>query len=242
MQIENEKWKKIMDEKFKNYGYEVMNQEVVLTPEEIYFIGKSIGGKYLDYDYISAMQDIEKQKGIRRQEIIRQLEQKGYAEENFFGELEFGEECLDLLRPLYQGEYEAELILREKEGGALHYKFHHWEGRILAVSCQNMDYRLRMIEKAELESLLQSLLPAESKEAEEAECISAKEAERSIILKGTHIGKDACLYFYGEKEGCFYEADLARISGKELKKLKKKTVYEQAIKILRGEWENGLSR
>ena len=33
-------------------------KELILSPEEIYYIGKVSGGKYLDYDYIAAMQDI----------------------------------------------------------------------------------------------------------------------------------------------------------------------------------------
>ena len=33
-------------------------KELILFPEEIYYIGKVSGGKYLDYDYIAAMQDI----------------------------------------------------------------------------------------------------------------------------------------------------------------------------------------
>ena len=37
--------------------------------------------------------------------------------------------------------------------------------------------------------------------------IATDQAERSIILKGTHIGKDTCLYFYAEKGGYFYEMD-----------------------------------
>lgn len=209
-------------------------KELILTPEEIYFIGKTVGGKYLDYDYILAMEDIGKQKGIKRQEIISGLETKGYAQEDFFGELELDGQCLDLIRPLYQGEYEAELILREKEG-SLHYKFHHWRGRILAVNCQAGEYRLWVIEKAELVSLLKHLLPEKFQEAESEELISAKEVERSIIIKGTHIGKDASLYFYGEKKGCFYEADPVRTDGKCLKKLEKETVYKQAKKILIGE-------
>ena len=39
-------------------------KELILSPEEIYYIGKVSGGKYLDYDYIAAMQDIGKRGKI----------------------------------------------------------------------------------------------------------------------------------------------------------------------------------
>ena len=57
-------------------------KELILSPEEIYYIGKVSGGKYLDYDYIAAMQDIGKRGKIKAQEILDGLERKGYAEED----------------------------------------------------------------------------------------------------------------------------------------------------------------
>ena len=49
-------------------------KELILSPEEIYYIGKVSGGKYLDYDYIVAMQDIGKRGKIKAQEILDGLE------------------------------------------------------------------------------------------------------------------------------------------------------------------------
>ena len=46
-----------------------------------------------------------------------------------------------------------------------------------------------------LSPLLENNVQTEKKEA----YIATDQAERSIILKGTHIGKDTCLYFYAEK-------------------------------------------
>ena len=40
-------------------------KEFILSPEEIYYIGKVSGGKYLDYDYISSMNDIGKRGKIK---------------------------------------------------------------------------------------------------------------------------------------------------------------------------------
>ena len=52
-------------------------KELLLSPEEIYYIGKVSGGKYLDYDYIAAMKDIGKRGKIKHQEILDSLERKG---------------------------------------------------------------------------------------------------------------------------------------------------------------------
>ena len=67
---------------------------------------------------------------IKQQEILDSLERKGYAQEDFLGNLEVEPACIEILKPLYQGMYESELILREEAGESVHYKFHHMENRI----------------------------------------------------------------------------------------------------------------
>lgn len=72
---------------------------------------------------------MEKRGKIKQQEILDSLERKGYAQEDFLGNLEVEPACIEILQPLYQGMYESELILREEAGESVHYKFHHMENR-----------------------------------------------------------------------------------------------------------------
>lgn len=129
-------------------------KEFILSPEEIYYIGKVSGGKYLDYDYIAAMKDIGKRGKIKQQEILDSLERKGYAQEDFLGNLEVEPACIEILQPLYQGMYESELILREEAGESVHYKFHHMENRITSVECRSQEYRIRVQDKEGIERML----------------------------------------------------------------------------------------
>lgn len=129
-------------------------KEFILSPEEIYYIGKVSGGKYLDYDYIAAMKDIGKRGKIKQQEILDSLERKGYAQEDFLGNLEVEPACIEILKPLYQGMYESELILREEAGESVHYKFHHMENRITSVECRPQEYRIRVQDKEGVERML----------------------------------------------------------------------------------------
>lgn len=210
-------------------------KELILSPEEIYYIGKVTGGKYLDYDYIAAMQDIGKRGRIKEQEMLDDLERKGYAQEDFLGNLEVEPACVEILQLLYQGMYESELILREESGESVHYKFHHMENRITSVECQSQEYRVRMQDKEGIEKILYSLFENNVQTAEREEYIATDQAERSIILKGTHIGKDASLYFYAEKGGYFYEMAPEQTEGRLLRLVEKNVVCEQAKKILMGD-------
>ena len=140
-----------------------------------------------------------------------------------------------MLQPVYQGMYESELILREESGASVHYKFHHMENRITSVECRAQEYRVRAQDKKEIEKMLYSLL-AEDVHTEEREAyIAIDQAERSIILKGTHIGKDTCLYFYAEKGGFFYEIAPEQKEETILRLVEKNVVCEQAKKILMGD-------
>ena len=199
-------------------------KEFILSPEEIYYIGKVSGGKYLDYDYIAAMKDIGKRGKIKQQEILDSLERKGYAQEDFLGNLEVEPACIEILQPLYQGMYELELILREEAGESVHYKFHHMENRITSVECRSQEYRIRVQDKEGIERMLSPLLEnnvqAEKKEA----YIATDQAERSIIL-----------YFYAEKGGYFYEMDPKQAEEKILRLVEKNVVCEQVKKILIGD-------
>ena len=208
-------------------------KELILSPEEIYYIGKVTGGKYLDYDYIAAMQDIGKRGRIKEQEILDDLERKGYAEEDFLGNLEVEPICTEILQPLYQGMYESELILREEAGESVHYKFHHMENRITSVECQSQGYRVKVQDKKGIEKILYALLENNVQTEEKEAYIAIDQAERSIILKGTHIGKDTCLYFYAEKGGYFYEIDPEQAA--LLRLVEKDVVCEQTKKILMGD-------
>ena len=196
-------------------------KEFILSPEEIYYIGKVSGGKYLDYDYIAAMKDIGKRGKIKQQEILDSLERKGYAQED--------------LQPLYQGMYESELILREEAGESVHYKFHHMENRITSVECRSQEYRIRVQDKEGVERMLSPLLENNVQTEKKEAYIATDQAERSIILKGTHIGKDTCLYFYAEKGGYFYEMDSKQAEEKILRLVEKNVVCEQVKKILTGD-------
>lgn len=210
-------------------------KELILSPEEIYYIGKATGGKYLDYDYIAAMQDIGNRGRIREQEILDGLERKGYAQEDFLGNLEIEPACIEILQPIYQGMYESELIVREETGESVHYKFHHMKDQITFVECQSKEYRISLQNKEGIEKVLHFLLEKDVQTEDREAYIAIDRVERSIILKGTHIGKDTCLYFYAEKGGYFYEIAPQQTEEKLFRLTEKNIVCKQAKKILMGD-------
>ena len=109
------------------------------------------------------------------------------------------------------------------------------ENRITSVECHAQEYRVRAQDKEGIEKMLYSLLEEDVHTGEREAYIAIDQAERSIILKGTHIGKDTCLYFYAEKGGYFYEMDPKQAEEKILRLVEKNVVCEQVKKILIGD-------
>ena len=83
--------------------------QIQLTPEELFFLGRLMDAKYIDYDYYAAMGDIQKQFDVREREALSGLEEKGAIEESFSGEIEISEEAAALMRPVFFGTCETRL-------------------------------------------------------------------------------------------------------------------------------------
>lgn len=99
-------------------------RDLTITPMELYFLGKLLGARYIDYGYIAAMPDITKRPAIREQETLELLEDEGLIETDFSGDAEVMPEVADFLHPVLFSGREARLRI----GEAVH-TFHLEDGR-----------------------------------------------------------------------------------------------------------------
>ena len=53
-----------------------MKEEVQVTPEELYYLGKCMQAKFIDYAYIAAMNDIQQNYTLQEQRSLETLEEK----------------------------------------------------------------------------------------------------------------------------------------------------------------------
>lgn len=85
-------------------------QEISITPVELFFMGGLLNARYIDYSYIAAMPDIQINYEAIRQETMKQMEDKGWIEESFCGEVKVSDEVSRLLLPIFFGEIETRLV------------------------------------------------------------------------------------------------------------------------------------
>lgn len=98
-------------------------KSVTLSPVELFFLGKMLGARNIDYSYIAAMPDIQIQYGVNEQKANASLEEKGLIEVDFSGDTEVNSELAELLKPVFF--FETETILET----AQRYNFHTYEGK-----------------------------------------------------------------------------------------------------------------
>ena len=84
-----------------------MKEEVQVTPEELYYLGKCMQAKFIDYAYIAAMDDIQKDYILQEQRALETLEDKDLIEEDFSGEIDIPEEVRLLFEPVFFGRKES---------------------------------------------------------------------------------------------------------------------------------------
>ncbi|MBR2701865.1 MAG: hypothetical protein IKE77_07265 [Erysipelotrichaceae bacterium] len=121
-----------------------MGKTLTLSPQELYFLGTVLEAKYIDYEYIAHMPDIQKRYSVHEQETLSQLADKGYVEEDFSGNVSVSEEISELLVPVFFGEVESKLMAGEPGDKELDKcNFHFLDGKITKVSGED---RLTVIE------------------------------------------------------------------------------------------------
>ena len=63
-----------------------MNKEIILTPEELYYLGGLMQARSIDYAYVSAIRDTKKSYKLIAQESKAKLVDAGILMEDFGGE------------------------------------------------------------------------------------------------------------------------------------------------------------
>lgn len=118
-----------------------MSEELKLTPVELFFCGKLLQAKYIDYDYFAAMPDIQINHDLREQEALEKLEEDGVVEMDFYDNAEFEEEAKELLLPVFFGETESRMEI--KDGPV--FRFHIYHGKIVMTTLENNEITLQEI-------------------------------------------------------------------------------------------------
>lgn len=163
-----------------------MFEELVLSPEELYYLAKACNGKHLNYDYITMMPDIQQRAAMYQDSCAVSLEKKGLVED-FWGEISVPDEVKAFLNPIWNGDFEssaARITLGEQPMRQIIYS-HRLQDQFRLVIHQEDGIHILAADEAKLEMLAYSLMPGEyeKRSVPEETLISGTEPKEMILLK-----------------------------------------------------------
>lgn len=185
-----------------------MRQEIIFTPKQLYFMGRLMQARYIDYAYVAAMEDIHQNYALFESETRAELVSAGILMEDFGGNLEIQSTARSLLLPVFFGETETALeVCRLGDAELVHGKnFHFHDGNVTLVEGQAGRLVLRAVDQVyihrEVESLLGEDYCAQPQVVEE---VDQTHITRIFACKRFCVGGDRGVKLYLECDGVVYQ-------------------------------------
>ena len=209
-----------------------MREELILTPEELYYLGKILRAKYIDYAYVAALKNIGSNVSLFINETRASLIEKGIIEEDFSGNAEIDPEVCALLKPVFFGEYEFSVNIRVfgEHAGMSVCKYHYLDAKAVSVSSQENGFLVKAVDVLELRKEIKDIYPDsivyEKKTVSE---LPKTDIERLITVKGLNIGKSAAVINYIQTSHGFYQ-----VTGDETLETVEKSVFVKDVSEMIG--------
>lgn len=185
-----------------------MDKEIILTPEELYYMGRFLQAKYIDYAYVAAMSDIKQNYALFEKETRNSMIAAGYIMEDFSGNIEADQKIVDLLNPIFFGEVETSLDICDigDENKVSVYKFHFHDGVTTMVTGKDGKLLIRVIDQLGIKKMVEDLLP-DGYSAES--CIITEPTEKTvtrfIAAKSILVGKTSIVKTYIQADDILYQ-------------------------------------
>lgn len=184
-----------------------MDNEIVLSAKELYYLGKLMQARNIDYSYIAAMDDVGKNYSVFESESEKSLSDKGCIEEDFAGEKEVNPVLECLLEPVFFGEREVSVnVCTVGEEPVLNRSnFHFFEDNITAVDLSDDTLKLTAADDGMIRKFVHGILPENySVECRKDVKVEKEMITRLIIVKSATVGKGSVIRKYIEADGTLF--------------------------------------
>ncbi len=215
-----------------------------ISPEELFFLGKMMEARYLDYEYIKMLPDMQNDiRWIRlaEKEAIRSLSRKQYLKEYFSGKTEIEEGLKSLLECLFERSFIADIYMVEL--GELQkeqrHKYHFYADRVAKVGIQNKELTLTSVGKGYLREWKNNVFGEyHNTRDEELEWQESMKPQVShmLQLRSISIGQSAFSYQLIKMGEYWYQVEKNEV----LKMLQEDHLEKLWMEILQEEKQDGI--
>lgn len=184
-----------------------MSKEIVLTPEQLYYMGRLLQAKYIDYAYVAAMNDINQNYALFETEAKASLVSAGLLMEDFGGNIEVDPIVLSVLKPIFFGEVETSIDICNigETNTVAVYKYHFYDGAITMVTGEKGKLVIKTADQIairdKVESLISQIYDATN---QKVDTINKALITRFIAFKQIRVGITSIVKTYIEADHIFY--------------------------------------
>lgn len=201
--------------------------KVTIKAEDLFFLSKLMHAKYLDYDYVSMMEDLSHRFSVKEAEAMNHLNDAGLIFEDFGGDIEIEDQAKELFDPIFFGTFESELLIEDSMNFE-RYKYHVLDGRYVEVKMENKNLIVQTIEK---EAILNHLPYMEEVEPKTYPINYFKDVqvEGILVIKRLKFGHSPVVIQLLNDAGVYYQAkgnNIHSMTKNELKTLLQKNLWE----------------
>lgn len=185
-----------------------MDKGIVLTPEELYYLGTILQARYIDYAYVAAMDDIGQNYNLFEKETGTALVSKGILMEDFSGNMDISEAAAKLLRPIFFGDTETSIDVCEfgKENKISVFKFHFYDGAITMVCGDQGKLLIQSVDQLSMKEQISGMIPEDYRyEAKSVTDLTRESISRFFVFKSAVVGKTAQVKTFIESAGLLYQ-------------------------------------
>lgn len=211
-----------------------MNSEIKISADELFYLGKLMNAKYIDYAYIVCLNDGADNFQIREKSIKQGLIKKEYIFESFSGNIDIEESITSLLLPVFNGKKEVSLnfCTVEDQSKADILKFHFLDEKITYVKAESGLLKLKEIQQDEIENIVSEFFFDESEFADkpmtlmnELPNVSALFSAKSVVLE-----EHSDVYVFVKSEGIWYMDKGYNV----FESIKREELIDHVVKLFKG--------
>lgn len=203
-----------------------VSEELFINSEELFFLGKLMHAKYIDYAYVSSMKEIEINYSLCERETLSSLVTKGMITEDFSGTLKVEEHVKRILQPVFLAQTETSFEISDYKNPMYNsvIRFHLYKKDISLVSRNKATYSIRLVTKETIRSLMVELLRQASTQSTGMELNVSKlnDINRKYVFRCSKIGKQSIEFPVVDYDGKLYRIkdaeSLISVSKDELEK------------------------
>ena len=185
-----------------------MENKIVLSPEQLYYMGRLLQAKYIDYAYIAAMRDIGQKFSLFEAEAKASLVAAGVLMEDFGGNIEVDPTVQSILKPIFFGEIETSIDICNvgELTTVVAYKYHFYDGIVTMVTGENDKFAIRTVDQLEIRDQVEALVSkAYAAENRKVDTVDKSHITRIVSVKKVHVEKTAIVKTYIEADQIFYQ-------------------------------------